>query len=65
MKSDALHRPFDTSKAQELINGFTATMTTVVPSNVNVMNIAKVCANLTYQSSCEALKLRHAQARGY
>ena len=35
-------RPFDTRKAETLINGFTDTMTTVSPANINVLNIAKV-----------------------
>ncbi|CAK0786860.1 hypothetical protein CVIRNUC_010074 [Coccomyxa viridis] len=36
--------PFDTSKAETLINGFTTTMTTVSPANINVLNIAKAVA---------------------
>ena len=35
-------RPFGTTQAEQLITGLTATMTTVTPSNINVLNIAKV-----------------------
>ena len=68
-------RPFDTSKAETLINGFTNTMTTVSPANINVLNIAKVCWGcssieighstpaclLAWKGDAPALKLAHSK----